>query len=531
MKKIYRYTLLPICLFTITGCTLFESSSLSSDLESSSSSDITSSSSNNSSSSEASSEDISDSPALVSSEDYLKFWNPTTNLHIEVSMSEDAANFINDYQSSTDSRYHDFYVPCTFRLTMDDQVIEMDEVGIRQKGNLSRTHMLEDNHFSLNSLAHYKFSFKETFDDDEYTSINILQPFKKTWEDDSARKKRKKRTLFDMEKIDIKWNRNNDESKTKQTYALKTFRDNGVLAGNDTLSKVSLSIVGDTPITTTYEVMECIDSVFIKRHFNNEYADGDLYKCTYTDRGPANFSTSYTVGNQIGVEDNYNWYHPSYDLKTNKKKNTTHDKLRNLISVINDKTSSANTYKNKIQEVLDMNSFMMYESIAYLLGNFDDLRNNSNNYYLYFPSEMNKAYIIPYDFDRCLGAGCEGRQDYMTNFSPESTKMQCNGDWQNQIFYWRTVCKTTESSSGYANIPQIEEYRAMYQSNIENLLNNQIISTQSFTQFVNSFPSAYRGNPNGAGNNNTTFANYLTKKIQAIRDSNSKGLINYNIEV
>ena len=140
-------------------------------------------------------------------------------------------------------------------------------------------------------------------------------------------------------------------------------------------------------------------------------------------------------------------------------------------------------------------------------------------------------YIIPYDFDRCLGAGCEGRQDYMTNFSPESTKMQCNGDWQNQIIYWRTVCKTTESSSGYANIPQIEEYRAMYQSNIENLLNNQIISTQSFTQFVNSFPSAYRGNPNGAGNNNTTFANYLAKKIKAIKDSNSKGLVNYNIEV
>ena len=464
--------------------------------------------------------------------EYLKLWNPTTRVNISIKMSQQAAEFINQYQSDhNNSTYFDYYVPCDVVITLNDNTYTFEEVGIRQKGNMSRTTILVGNNLSLNSLGHYKLSFKQTFDGDEYTNIEALRPFKKVWDDSSARKARKNRTLFDMEKIDIKWNRNDDETKVKQSYALKLFRENGVLAAHSTLANINMQIDEKTPINTTYEVFECIDESFIKKHFSANDASGDLYKCTYTDGGPANFSNSYTVGNQIGAEDNTTNYHPVYDLKTNKKKNTTHTDLKNLRSIINDKTSSAEQYKTNIEQYLDMTSFMRYESIAYLLGNFDDMRNNANNYYLYIPNSSKKAYIIPYDFDRCLGTGCEGRKDYMTDFSPESTKMQCNNGWQNINLYWRTVCSTTESGSGYANVERVEAYRAMYQKNIETLINNRIISNESFTSYVNSFPEEYRGNPNGAGNNNTTFSNYLSKKIQAIKDSNTKGLINYEINV
>ena len=175
----------------------------------------------------------------------------------------------------------------------------------------------------------------------------------------------------------------------------------------------------------------------------------------------------------------------------------------------------------------DINGFMKYEAIAYLCGNFDDMRNNANNYYLYFASETGLAYFIPYDFDRCFGAGAEGRQDYMTDFSPESTKMQCNGDWQSINLYWRTVCKNTSHTS----IEQVEAYRALYQKNIEDLLNNKIISNESFSSYVNGFDESYDCNPNGAGNENISFSGYLSKKIKAIKDSNDKGLINYDIKV
>ena len=472
---------------------------------------------------------IGDDPALASSEEYKEFWDSKSNISISITMSQAAADFINEYQyNHDDSTYFDYYVPCDFTLVMNGKTYTYEEVGIRQKGNMSRRHMLSEENFSLDTLAHYKLSFKETFDDEEYTTISQLNDFAKTWEDSAARKARKNRTLFDMEKVDIKWNRNNDLSKSKQAFALKVFRSQGVLAGNDTLAKTTIGIEGKTPITTTYEIFECIDSVFVKRHFGADLADGDLYKCCYTDRGPANMSSYYAVGEEIGVEKNTTGYHPVYDLKTNKKKNTTHTNLLNLFSVVNNKTLLASQYKKNLEAVFDIKSFMMHEAIAFLMGNFDDMRNNANNYYMYFTSGDNPiAYVIPYDFDRCLGAGCEGRQDFMTNFSAESTKMQCSGNWQTMNIYWRTICQSGDANSQHSNVQRVEEYRAMYQKNIEDLLNNKVVSTEAFTNYVNSFPSEYRGLPNGAGNDNISFAEYLTKKINKIKENN----VGYDIKV
>lgn len=467
-----------------------------------------------------------DHPELSNSEDYLRFWNPTTTLSFHISVQQDAANFMNNYQTGSDSAYFDYFVPCTLIVSINGAPTTYEEVGMRVKGNLSRNIFLDNGNFTGNSLAHFKLKFNETFDGDEYTEITALSSFKKTWSDDTLREARKNRTLFDMEKVDIKWNRNDDQSQVKQSYMLKSFRDQGVLAGHTTLCPTTFSISGNSPLTETYEILEVIDSVFIKRWFDKNHADGDLYKCAYQN-APANFSSSYTVGNQIGIENNEDNYHPAYDLKTNKKKSADHKRLLALIEAINDKTSDANTYKTNIEKYIDMDNFLKYEAVAFLCGNFDDMRNNANNYYLYIASGNNIAYFIAYDFDRGLGMGCEGRSNYMTNFSAESTKMQCSGDWQSINLYWRSICSSTNSSSGHATTERVEAYRAAYQSNIEKLLNNGLISNTTFNAYVNSFPSAYRGIASGAGSNNISFASYLSLKIAAIKENNST----YNITV
>ena len=105
----------------------------------------------------------------------------------------------------------------------------------------------------------------------------------------------------------------------------------------------------------------------------------------------------------------------------------------------------------------------------------------------------------------------------MTNSSAESTKMQGNGDWQTNNLFWRICCTSTDSASGHSTIERVENYRLQYQLNIQDILNNGVISNETFTNYVNSFPEAYRGNPSGAGNNNTTFANYLSLKINNIK--------------
>ena len=464
-------------------------------------------------------------PELVSSEAYKQFWNPETELTFNITMSSTAAEFMNTYQTGGDSSYFDYFVPCTLTYSINGVETTYDEVGIRVKGNLSRNVFLDNGQFSLNQLAHFKLKFNETFDGDEYENIPALTSFYKTW-NATARAERKERTLFDMEKVDLKWNRNDDESKVKQSYMLKTFRDNGVIAGHTTLANTTLSTAGSASINATYEILEVIDSVLMKRNFDVAHADGDLYKCAYQN-APANFSPSYTVGHQIGIEDNTANYHPAYDLKTNKTKSSSHTNLLNLFQAINDMTSSAATFKTKIEKKIEMKSFMMYEAIAFICGNFDDFRNNANNYYLYISSGDNLAYFIPYDFDRGLGAGCEGRQNYMTTFSAESTKMQCSGNWQTCNLFWRTICTSTSSSSGHADVARVEEYRATYQSNIESLLNEGKISNTSFTNYVDSFPDSYQGNAAGAGYNNISFSEYLSHKIAAIKENNTS----YNITV
>ena len=105
----------------------------------------------------------------------------------------------------------------------------------------------------------------------------------------------------------------------------------------------------------------------------------------------------------------------------------------------------------------------------------------------------------------------------------------CRGGWQTLNIYWRTVCTSSDSNSGHANVERVEAYHAMYQKNIEDLLNNGDFSDNTFADYVNAFPLEYRGDPAGAGENNISFADYLSRKINKIKtDTYTSG---YDIKV
>lgn len=456
-------------------------------------------------------------PKLIASDEYKSLFTVSNKITFRIDLPLASARFINQYQTDHDNCiYHDYYVPCslTYKIGNEEEKT-IEEVGIRAKGNMSRRSFLDNDDVMYRS-AHFKLKFDETFDDDEYDTIDILRPFKKTWEDNDARKAREKRRFAQLKALDIKWNRNDDETKVKQDFGLKLFRDNGVMAQYTNLADTTISINGHD-YHDLYEIFEPIDGVFVNHRFTSDEADGDLYKCTYTDKGPAIFKSSCVVG----VEDNSKYYHPTYDLKTNKKTNTTHTALKNLFSVMNSNLNNDTKYQEELEKVFAIKDFMTYEAIAFLLGNFDDIRNNGNNYYIYFSNKTNMSYVIPYDFDRLLGTGCEGRKNYMTDFSADSTKMQCSGNWQTINVYWKTVCRTTD---GYPS--RIERYYNMYTSKIAELINNETFSASAFTNFVNQFPTEYNCNPDGAGNDNTTFANYLSLKLNAIKNNNPEIKIN-----
>jgi hypothetical protein len=64
----------------------------------------------------------------------------------------------------------------------------------------------------------------------------------------------------------------------------------------------------------------------------------------------------------------------------------TSRKMANFISVVNS-VKSGKSPQNALENVLDVQEFLAFEGVSYTLGNFDDQRNNYNNYFHLFPGE------------------------------------------------------------------------------------------------------------------------------------------------
>lgn len=257
------------------------------------------------------------------------------------------------------------------------------QVGVRMKGNTSRTSFYSADEGIYNQI-HLKLSFQETFDDEAYYGTEAL-----AWEED-ARLARKDRTFATLEKIDLRWNKCADSTYLKELYAYEIYRNQGVLAPHMNLS--SLTWAGmDMGI---YSVNEPVDKIFLEKYLPSEAVGGDLYKCGWA----GSWNASFTGTDSIGIEDEDAGEFYAYDLKTNKK-NSANQSLIHLITELNDGSAA----KEELEKLIDLDNFLSYCAVSWLLGNPDDMRNNYNNFYLYFRADNGKALFIPYDFDRCFG--------------------------------------------------------------------------------------------------------------------------------
>ena len=116
-------------------------------------------------------------------------------------------------------------------------VATIEEVGIRMKGNTTR-HSFYDN--GITSLIHFKLDFQETFDDSSVYSSSEL----KTWEDETMRENRKNRTFFGLRGLELKYNAEGDLTYTRDIYASKVYRENGIFAQDTNLGVLNFNIDG-----------------------------------------------------------------------------------------------------------------------------------------------------------------------------------------------------------------------------------------------------------------------------------------------
>lgn len=306
-------------------------------------------------------------------------------------------------------------------ITVGSESYVLEEVGIRIKGNTTKEPVW-DEESGLMNLTHYRLSFNETFDNEEYYGEES-----KKWPSEEARQKRKDRRFATLKALELKWNRNYDNTYVREYYTYKMFRENGVLSPNTSLSQVVMQ--GENK--GVYSIYEPIDKEFLEKNFSTAQADGDLYKCGWT-YSPANYTKRVTSG----VENEDSGRNYNYDLKTNKS-TSKHKVFRNLISVLNKKDVT----REEIETVVDTENLAKFLALSYFAGGPDDMRNNYNNHYVYFEPESGKAMFIPYDYDKCMGVTMGWNPDGtgMTAVSPFSTRAEGLGGGQDNPLITKTI--------------------------------------------------------------------------------------------
>lgn len=405
---------------------------------------------------------------------YYTLWKENTQISVKVDIAPAELAKINEAYG--DAVKSEIYRKCNLTITVNGTDYYFEEVGVRMRGNTSRRNFCDENG-NVYDYVHFRFSLTETFDGEEYQEGAWGEDIANVWTDSSARKARKNRTFATMKKFYYKWNKNYDNTYVREIYANKMFRAYGILAPHITLAQVSLKQSGTFESLGVAMLYETVDKQFLKRNFSSDEAGGDLYKCTWAS-GPANLTSTDGRGVEVPGQKF------TYSLKTNDDRTAAdyghHKHLIALIETLNNTKKTDEDFREKVESVIDMDYFCNFEAVNYLLGNPDCIRNNANNYYLYFLPQSGKAFIIPYDYDRCLGINVDWNPsgDGMTTIKPYAVK-GANGDTNNPL-YTKTIL-----SGG------TEYYRNLYKTKLQNVLDGEWFTYNHFKSVFQNYQATY----------------------------------------
>ena len=409
-----------------------------------------------------------------------EFFNIDNKVSINMDVTKNELLKINEYHEKGNE---ESYRICDVDITINDLIFHFEDVGFRLKGNTSRGKVVDGDEFYL---RHYKLNFAETFDD-EFRGDTI------NWTDEAAFTYREDRTFFGLEKLDIRWNKNEDATHLKEYYSYEMYRNNGMLAPHTNPFNLSMNIDGNKQNTGVYLAVEPIDKDFLKRNLAKSYRDGDLYKMGWTNVGATLSSTDsklFGVETQVVEGNGFKTIKYPYDLKTNKK-TSTHEDIKNFINLLNN--TSASNFKSMLQENANYDMLMKYFAITYLLGDPDDLRGNFNNTYLYFIPKTETtnalAVFIPTDHDRSLGSSGGGNPSEMKHSVYTDPFAKKTGYSENNMpLYKKSILNSSNT-----------EIRNDYLNAIQKILDSNFMDINTFKTYYNKANGHY-GNLTTLGN-------------------------------
>jgi hypothetical protein len=154
--------------------------------------------------------------------------------------------------------------------------------------------------------------------------------------------------------------------------------------------------------------VENVDTDYLKNHGLDP--KGSLYKAE-------NFEF-YRYPDEIKLVDDPDYKKRDFEDRLEIKGDEDHTKLITMLDDVNNRMININT---AIEKYFDRENYLTWLAINIL---FDNVDTSSRNFYIYSPSNSNKWYFIPWDYDKSLG----GYDKYS------------RGLWQEGITnYWGTV--------------------------------------------------------------------------------------------
>ncbi len=295
------------------------------------------------------------------------------------------------------------YRECSIEIYFSKYHFHFEHIGIRQKGNTSRGEILTDGKINI---RHYKLSFEETFDDEYRES-------KKVWSNSKEYEYVSNRDFFGLNKLDLRWNRSEDSTYTKEYYSYLVDRENNVLAQKSNPINLLMNVDGNLNNCGIYLMVESINKSFLKRNIIKSEIGGDLYKLAWGTNSNGNwqgamfnsassdlFGVGYLKKLRNGTFEEKKY---TYSLKTNKN-SSDHSTIINFISNLNN--THGDTIYSFMKDNSAYNEWISFLAMSYLLSDPDDLRGNYNNSYIYF-TVSGKIIFMPVDSDRTFGSGLE----------------------------------------------------------------------------------------------------------------------------
>lgn len=367
-------------------------------------------------------------------ESFDRIFNDNIEKSITIQISQESWDGLNqamiDYEEAFGNYRTSYYALADFIYEDENGQVTIDNIGFRTRGgSFSRT-LIEDEEGNLN-MSHFKVSFHETFDDERFRFNDI-------------------RTVFDVEELDMKWNRNYETTYLSEKFALDLMNDFGVYAAQTTLANLYIAIGDTTYFYGVYTIYEPIDKLFLEERMSDEHADGDLYKSLWQNYGPATLWDDYSF-RAIGEKDTSINYRPTYDIKTNK---STYDRLLLEDFIKNISELNGDAFDQYITRYFDVDRFIRYLAVNALVGNPDDYRSMGNNYYLYHDPVNDQWTIIPYDFDHGMGEGWNPYDYYSIGLD---------------IYGWETLNGVRRPPLS-DKILKIERYQLLYESYLLELM-------------------------------------------------------------